>query len=287
MVRNTTIEQLSALGDPASVRELIEIVRTNPWRETRMAAIRGIGTTGRWRGIELLMEIATDARDLPMALTAIQALGTTRNPLAGRFLIQLATQGPEPLAPSALSAAAVLPERLAGEIALAWAQSAVRDGRLDIFRYAHLKAALFALGELKIHLGIPYLRQIVELSKDTQITAAAIAALGKISRLPTELAAFSARCGQDPYLHGVWSTARNQIGFRSQWHLESYLNRIFTGPDPHDSTYFELNSFPMDDVKAGLSLYLESHPEKIQRFCHSLAALSGPAIATGTSRNPS
>ncbi len=254
--RREAIEVLGTVGDADAARELVQLYRDCEWRATRFACLRALGRNTSQRGLEFLFRVAR-GNDMPLAETAIWALGQTHSPLAARFLTSFYQCASETLKPAVAGAIGQIPDpNLAGlflkDLAIARASKNI----------SLMKNLVLTLGELRMGEAVPLL---IELAKDRThqpVSLSALVSLGKISRDPSVMKSLEPLFSRDPLEYQIYLGALGHIRFRSQWTLEDYLQKLFDCPELEPHLPLELNAFRGEDVREGLGLFGEPRHQK-------------------------
>ncbi len=109
-LRTGAIEELAAQGDSDSGRVLIEYYEYSQWRSIKIDILRALGRMNQQRSIEFLLRVASDRDDLALAGEALVALGSTKDAMAGEFLLTVLGQKDHPLRREAVVALSQLDE---------------------------------------------------------------------------------------------------------------------------------------------------------------------------------
>ena len=248
--RGEAVRLLASLDHVDAARELMTLFRECEWRATRLAIVRALGRRPFQRSLEFLMKIAAERTDLPLAEAAVHSLGGSRQPFAGRFLAQLYRHGPPVLRPAIVGALAQIPDRcLVPELLEALPKALRQNDRL------FSRQLILALSELKAPGLLPLVLPLLGEDTDAGLRSCALVAIGKLSRDPDSLDA--AESGADPLEQQILLTARSQVQLRSAWSIEDYLVKIFEEPTFSPTLPLELDTFPEDEIEAGLDLFRE------------------------------
>lgn len=95
--RERAIRELAGQRDADSCRMLMGVFERCMWRSTKIALIREIGNTGHARGVEFLLQLASNRDDLALGAEAVLALGNTGSSVAGEFLLTVLHGAHHPL----------------------------------------------------------------------------------------------------------------------------------------------------------------------------------------------
>ena len=253
--RSEVIDTLALVGSPDATRDLIDIFRDCEWRQTRFLVLRALARSPQSRGLEFLFKISQDLSDLPMAETAIAALGQSHQSLAARFLRNSYLNANATLKPACAAALGHVPDRIFGAKLYEDLQWALKQKLTALS-----KNIVLTLGEIK---WMPALECIAELARDRSneaVSLCALISLGKLTRDPSLVQGLEAAYSKDALEYQLYLNTCSQVQFRSQWTLEDYLQKIFskTNSNPHRSLPLELNGFPVADVCEALTLFKAS-----------------------------
>lgn len=258
--RAEALSMLAAMkDDPDASRQLIMLFEDCEWRQTKFAVLQALSNHTNVRALEFLFGCALKEDDLPIAELAIWALGRTGERSAARFLTRLHGTCAESLAPVVIGALGEIGEQSVGETFLKDLERAVAAKSVALIRNLVL-----ALGNLKVTKAEPLFLKLLQdenLSAEfsaTQIPAALLISLGKISRKPDAFAAFGGRFARDSLLSQIFQSSLNQIRFRSTFTLEDYLQKMFEDMAAHPFLPLEFNEFDEKDVYEGLKLFSDS-----------------------------
>ena len=270
--RADVIALLGSMADPNAARELISLFSECEWRSTKLQIIRAISQNPGNRGLEFLFRLAQEKQDIPIAEAAVWALGQTHHVLAARFLVSFYADCGEFLKPTVVGALGQLPDR---RLAREFVEELPRA--LKANQSALVKNLVLTLGELKVREALPLLESLASDRLQPAIALSALVSIGKISRDPKALDGLERRFQNDLFEYQLFTSAKTQVQFRSQWKLEDYLTRIFETSTFHRSLPFELSHFKAEDVREGLKLFKgEKHLESL---CLALSKLDFPGIA--------
>lgn len=257
--RNQAIYELAQTKTNDSIRELIHIYNECGWRETKFQILKNIIANPNERCLEFLFDVIMKATklkyeqlDLPLAESAINALGQTKSQKSAHFLRQMYFKSPESIKPSIIQALGQLADRQFIDQLIAELPRAIKENQSLL-----IKSIVVTLGELKANKAIPQLIQIARGRMNRDVALSAVVSIGKISRNLNDLAQFEEIYKSDSFEYQIYSNAKQQLQFRAAWKIEDYLNKIMTDQKLHPSLYLEFNSFKTDDVKAALDMLTE------------------------------
>lgn len=271
--RAEVIELLSASSESSdSTRELIHIFEECQWRDTRLQIIRTLSRNPNQRGLEFLFRLARTPDDLPIAEAAIWSLGQSHQRLAALFLVNFYTNCDELLRPAVVGALGQIPDRTLAKEFLTQLQPAVQAKNNSL-----VKNLVLTLGELKVKEALPQLQELALQKHNTSISLSALIAIGKIARDPKLLVPLELRFSQDLFEYQLFTSVKTQIQFRSQWKLEDYLSKLFSGQTVHPSLPYELSHFKPEDVKEGFKMF--SGAEHLERLCLALSRVDFSGLA--------
>jgi len=248
--RGEAVRLLAGIDHVDAARELMTVFRECEWRATRLAIVRALGRRPFQRSLEFLMKVATERTDLPLAEAAVHSLGASRQPFAARFLTQLYRHGSPVLRPAVVGALAQIHDRTLVPELLEAVPKALRQNDRLLGRQL-----LLALSELKAPGVLPLVLPLLREDTDAGLRSCALIAIGKLSRDPDCLDAVEN--STDPLEQQLLLTARSQVQLRSAWSIEDYLLKIFEDPTASAMLALELDTFPEDEIEAGLDLFRE------------------------------
>lgn len=262
--RSDAIEALGQIKNSEASRELIQVFADCQWRSTKLQIIRVLSNHPSQRSLEFLFKIAQENKDIPLSEAAIWSLGQTHHVLAARFLVQLYQSGNEHIKPFVVAAVGHIPDRTLISHFLKELPVALASQQTLL-----AKNLILTLGDLKVKEALPLLSETAKEKQHRSVALSALMSLGKISREAKIFEELEAQFKDDSFEHQIFTSARNQAQFRSEWRLEDYLQKLFESDKFHSSLLFELNAFSADDVREGLILFNDA--KNFKRICLALA----------------
>ncbi|MCU0693485.1 MAG: hypothetical protein MUF54_19015, partial [Polyangiaceae bacterium] len=269
--RSKAVHLLRGLGEPERTKELIQFFDDCMWRETKLAVLRALADSTSPRGVEFLISVASDDRDLGMARASIEALGLSGRPLAAHYLLARFESGDDPLLPYVVYALARLH------------CDSIRDKLLPILQKATepdcqqpllAQAVIFTLAEQRVHDAAPLLVALCNrgtLQRNVRLSA--LLALQQLAPHPKDVASLAGEFFEtffDQHLHA--STLR-QIELRRAVTLEDIVTKLAEPGLAEPSLASEMDRFSVDDVRAGLEVLWQTCPSaaklsRILRYCY-------------------
>lgn len=250
--RFKAIHQLAQQKTSDSTRELIHIFNECGWRETKFQILKSIVVNPDLRCLEFLCTQAQQTEDLPIAEAAVQALGETKSIWAARYLSQFYKFAPDTLKPACVLALGRLSDRRLLPEFLRDLDKAFKSQQTLL-----VKNLVLALGELKAQSAVPLLVQIAKNKSFRDVALSAVVSLGKIAKDVKYFDELEVHFKNDSFEYQIFSAAKSQCQFRSDWKLEDYLNKLITQANFHPALFLEFNAFPVKDVKAALDMLAE------------------------------
>ena len=252
------IEILGEFKSVDAVRELIQIYKNCEWRETKFQILSEISKFSHQRTFQFLFQITLEHKDLPLSEKAILCLSVMSSPLPRRFLNHQYKTGPSYLKPALIKALAAIPDRTLAHEFFEDLKKAIANDH-DLLA----KNLTLALGEFKYSPAADFLFEIASNKKNRDLALSAAVSLGKILRDPLKFEILESQFKKDSFEYQIYSASLHQIQFRSQWKLEDYLQKYYSGQKYHPALFFEIVSFAESEINAGLELFAtEAHLEK-------------------------
>ncbi len=208
-VRSEALALLNDLPESERTRELIWFADECQWRETRIDIVRALGVKPQPRGLEFLIQLATDDADLGMCREAIAALGRSQEPLAARYLATRYQTGPSALKPYIAYALGELLDCTLTRQFLDDLEVAQRNEQV-----LWTESLALALAELNVDACIDTLVGML-CAQPRSVAVSALFALGKLAQHPGVLDAYTADFADDFVEWQMFANARQQIELRA------------------------------------------------------------------------
>ncbi len=261
------IKALKTIGTVDASRELIQLYNECLWRKVKIEVIHALGHHSHQRSLEFLFEISQSDYDLSLALVAIESLANSQSILTVRFLENLYAHGHR----SKKMTIVLSLVKLGNNNCL---QLFSEDLELCLANkeFSLAKNLIYAIGELRCHNKLDFLKLIVSGPYPKDIQLSAVTSIGKLSRDRADLIMFSDQFKNDAFEYQIFQQAQNHISFRSEWKLEDYLNKLFQSDQYHKNLPLELNAFSPIDVFAGLEVFFE--PQNYKKVSDTLSQVN-------------
>lgn len=267
---NETLMAIAVLKKMATVdasRELIQLYSDCVWRKIKIEIIKALGFHPNQRSLEFLFELASSDADLSLSYLAIESLSQTQNTLALRFLENLYVHGHKTKKMSLVLALVKFSNKNCLNFFIPDLSKALENKEFPL-----AKNLIYALGELRAHDTLNFLKTIAHGPYPKDIQLSAVTSIGKVSRNPADLGDLADRFRHDAFEYQIFQQAQNQITFRADWKLEDYLNKLFQSNSYHKNLPLELNAFAASDVFAGIEMFFE--PKNTQKIAATLGLLN-------------
>jgi len=271
--REEVVDILGQVQEPDAVRELMQLYSECQWRTTRFQIIRALSHHPAPRSLEFLMSLAKDASDVPLCEAAIWALGQSRSPRAGRYLVHLHAQCPASVLPFVVGALGQVPDHtLQAELLVQLHESMEANETLLT------RALVSTLSQLRTACALPLIVPLQERRDHPALARMALLAVGKLSRDVADIRPFERAFDGDAFAFELAGTIRTQILLRSQWSTQDLVAKIFSSDAPLAPLAQELNLVPASEVRALLEGYTsDAH---FKRLCWVLSLLNFAEVPT-------
>jgi HEAT repeat protein len=273
--REEVVDILGGIAHPDATRELMQLYAECQWRTTRFQVIRALSKNPTPRSLEFLMGLAKDPSDVPLCEAALWALGQSRSPQAGRFLVHLYGKCAESVLPFVVGALARVPghglrPRLVSDLA-----RAVDAGESLLTRYL-----VSSLGEMREPTALPLILPLLGRRENPALARTALLAVGKLARSLDCMRPFERWFQGDAFASDLFASVRSQVALRASLSAEDCVDRVLSSTDPLpmlSPVSLELNLFPADEVFEILSA--RDLDSGFRPACRLLACLGFPSMA--------
>ncbi len=266
--RKEAIDLYSAMNNVAATRELILLYYDCEWRSTKLYIIQSLAKSPNERSIEFLIKLATSIDDVPIAESAIWALGASKHSLSSKFLANYYEVADHLIKPFVIAALGHCAER-------SIVDKLIKDlsCEIDSDNENLLKSLILTLGELKVVEAAPLFEKYISKNHENNndILISALISISKISRDVQWIESVEFQFKNNLMHYHIYTNAKNQIKNRAQWGLTEYIQKIFEESDFHLGLVYELHSFKEENVKENLKKY--SNSENFEKICFILSKL--------------
>jgi HEAT repeat protein len=265
--RGEVVDILGSISEPDATRELLQLYVECQWRTTRFQIIRALSKNPTPRSLEFLMSIAKDPTDVPLCEAALWALGQSRSPQAGRFLVHLFAGCRESIRPYVVGALGRIPDNTLQAELVELLAKAIDSNESLLTR--HLVSTL---SELRSAAARPLIHSLLARPGNPTLARTALLSLGKLSRDVGDLKAYEKHFQGDVFTSDLFASVQAQIMMRSRFSVEECIEKALTSDDMLPVFALELNLFPEQEVLDALTA--RAADGSVKRLCRILASLN-------------